>query len=51
MRFAVRRGALTNVADPDLEPDSADGVTERQTGFSIPRGGVRDANSECAVAA
>lgn len=41
--FPVRRGVLINVADPELEPDGTDGVTECQTGFSIPRGGVRDA--------
>ncbi len=43
LRFAVRRGALINVSNPKLEPDGSDGVTECQTGFSIPRGGVRDA--------
>ena len=36
---------MINAADPELEPDGADGVTERQTGFSIPRGGVRDAGA------
>jgi hypothetical protein len=45
MGFAVRRGALINAADPELEPDGSDSVTERQTGFSIPRGGVRDAGA------
>lgn len=41
MRFSVRRGVLINVADPDLEADGADGVTEGQAGFSIPRSGIR----------
>ena len=43
MRFAVRRRVLINVAEPDFEADGTDCVTERQAGFSIPRGGVRDA--------
>lgn len=41
--FPVRRGVLINIADPELEADGANGVSERQTGFSIPRGGIRDA--------
>lgn len=36
MRFSVRRELLINVADPELEADGADGVTEGQAGFSIP---------------
>lgn len=36
---------MINVADPELEPDGPDGVTERQAGFSIPRGGIRDAGA------
>ena len=34
---------MINVADPELEPDGTDSVTERQAGFSIPSGGIRDA--------
>ena len=34
---------MINIADPELEPDGTDGVTERQTGFSIPRRRIRDA--------
>ena len=34
MRFAVRRGVLINVAEPDFEADGTDCVTERQAGFS-----------------
>ena len=33
---------MINVGEPDFEVDGTDGVSERQTGFSIPRGGVRD---------
>ena len=36
---------MINVADPELEPDGPDGVTECQAGLSIPRGGVRDAGA------
>ena len=43
MRFAVGRGTLVNVAEPDFEADGTDGVSERQAGFSVPGGGVRDA--------
>ena len=43
LRFPVWRGVLINVADPDLESDGSDGVTERQTGLSVPGGGVRRA--------
>jgi hypothetical protein len=45
VRFSVRRGALINVADPELKPDGSDSVTERQAGFSIPGGGIGDAGS------
>ena len=34
---------MINVGEPDFEVDGTDGVSERQTGFSIPSGGVRDA--------
>ena len=34
-------GIVINVADPELEADGADGVTEGQAGFSIPGGGIR----------
>jgi hypothetical protein len=43
MRFAAQRGTLVNIAEPDFEADGTDGVSERQAGFSIPGGGVRDA--------
>lgn len=43
LQFPVWRGALINVGEPDFEADGTDGVSERQTGFSIPSGGVRDA--------
>ena len=31
---------MINFSDPEFEPDGADGVAERQTGLSIPGGGV-----------
>ena len=31
---------MINVSDPELEADGADGVSERQTDFSIPRDGI-----------
>lgn len=34
---------MINVAEPDFEAGGTDGVSERQTGLSIPRGGVRGA--------
>ena len=34
---------MINVAEPNFKADGADGVSERQVGFSVPRGGVRDA--------
>ena len=43
MQVAARRGMLVNVAEPDFETDGTDGVSERQAGFSVPSGGVRDA--------
>jgi hypothetical protein len=45
VRFSVRRGVLINVADPELQADGPDGVTECQAGFSIPGGGIRGAAS------
>jgi hypothetical protein len=40
MGFPVWRGALINVADPECEARSADGVREGQADFSIPGSGV-----------
>ena len=36
---------MINVADPELEADGSDSVTECQAGFSIPGGGIRGAFS------
>ena len=36
---------MINVADPEFEADGPNGVSERQTGFSIPRGGIWDAGA------
>ena len=36
---------MINVADPELEADGTDGVTECQAAFSIPGGAIRGAFS------
>jgi hypothetical protein len=43
VRFSVRRGVLINVADPELQVDGSNGVTECHAGFSIPGGGISGA--------
>lgn len=43
MQFPFWRGTLVDVAKPDFKPDGTKDGSEREAGFAVPGGGLRDA--------